>query len=98
MADRSNPRFSSRVPVMAALGVSLQGCALRGAPSYELFGAYFPLWLLSGLIGILGAVIAHRVFVATGWAEAVPFQLFVNTAIGVAIAVLVWMLGTGQIP
>lgn len=81
--------------VLVVLAAALQGCA--GAPSFSLFGAYFPLWLLSALIGILGAVITWRVFVATGWAETVRFQLLVNTAIGLMIAEIVWLVGSGQI-
>ncbi len=94
-------RGRRRMPALAALAApcaSLQGCAFGGAPAFDLFGAYFPLWLLSALIGALGAVIAHRVFVATGWAQIVPCQLLVNTAIGVTVAVLAWLLGTGQFP
>ena len=35
-----------------------------GAPSYVIFGAYLPRWLLAGLIGIVAALVAHRLFVA----------------------------------
>ncbi|SOZ34929.1 hypothetical protein [Cupriavidus neocaledonicus] len=79
----------------AVLLVLLHGCA--GAPSFALFGAYFPLWLLSALVGILGAVVAWRVFIATGWAETVRFQLLVNAAIGLIIAEIVWLTGTGHL-
>ncbi|MDQ0143185.1 hypothetical protein [Cupriavidus necator] len=85
----------ARLLVLAALAVLLDGCA--GAPSFALFGAYFPLWLLSALIGILGAVVAWRVFIATGWAETVRFQLLVNAAIGLIIAEIVWLIGTGHL-
>ena len=87
-------RHLSATPVLSLL---LSGCALRGAPSYEIFGAYFPLWLMSALIGFIGALIAHRIFVSTGLAQIVPFQLFVCMAIGVMIAVLFWLSGTGQL-
>jgi len=85
----------ARLLALAALAASLEGCA--GAPSFGLFGAYFPLWLLSALIGIAGAVVSHRIFVKTGWAEVVRLQLLVNTAIGVMIAEIVWLIGTGHI-
>ncbi|WP_420993467.1 YtcA family lipoprotein [Cupriavidus sp. 30B13] len=103
-ADKSGPRPFQRVSAPAALAAlaalcsPLQGCAFAGAPAFDLFGAYFPLWLLSALAGALGAAIAYRVFVATGWAQIVPCQLLVNTAIGVTVAVFVWLLGTGQFP
>ena len=85
------------LPAALALSVSLQGCTLRGAPSYEIFGAYFPLWLLSAVVGFVGAVIAHRIFVSTGWAQIVPFQLSVCLAIGLTVSVLFWLSGTGQL-
>jgi hypothetical protein len=75
----------------------LGGCTFRGAPSYALFGAYFPLWLLSGVIGMAGALVAHRLFVATGWVRVIPYQLSVCTAIGFAVAALIWLSGTEQL-
>jgi hypothetical protein len=82
---------------IAAVTLSLQGCTLHGAPSYEIFGAYFPLWLLSAVVGLVGALIAHRLFVSTGWARVVPLQLSVCVAIGLMVAVLFWLSGTGQL-
>lgn len=82
---------------IAAVSLSLQGCTRHGAPSYEIFGAYFPLWLLCAVIGLVGALIAHRIFVSTGWARVVPLQLLVCVAIGVTVAVLFWLSGTGQL-
>ncbi|MEM5431272.1 hypothetical protein [Cupriavidus oxalaticus] len=84
----------TRPLALVALAALLQGCA--GAPSFSLFGAYFPLWLLSALVGIVGAVVSYRIFIMTGWAETVRYQLLVNTAIGIVIAEFVWLLGTGH--
>ncbi|AOJ70842.1 MULTISPECIES: hypothetical protein [Burkholderia] len=84
------------VAATLALCAPLEGCGSRGAPSYVLFGAYFPRWLLSAVIGAAAALVAHRLFVAAGWASVVPHQLSVCTAIGLVVAVLVWLLGTGQ--
>jgi hypothetical protein len=81
---------------MLAPLLPLGGCASHGAPSVALFGAYFPFWLTSALIGFVGAIVAHRVFVATGWIDVVPYQLWVCTAIGLVIAVVAWLAGTGQ--
>ncbi len=62
-----------------------------GAPSFEAFGAYFPAWLLCGLIGILGAIIARVVLVNTQLATVLPYQLGVCLAIGTIAAILVWL-------
>jgi hypothetical protein len=91
-------RDRRHVPAILASAVCLQGCVQRGAPSYEIFGAYFPLWLLSALVGVVGGLIAHRLLIATGWAQIVPSQLLVCVSVGLTVAVLFWLSGTGQLP
>jgi hypothetical protein len=83
--------------VALAIGIPLQGCALHGAPSREIFGAYFPLWLMGGVIGLFAALLAHRISVAKRWTQIVPLQLSVCLSIGITVAVLVWLVGTGQL-
>ena len=82
--------------VLILASVSLTGCSAAGAPSYDLFGAFFPAWLLCGIIGIAGALVARVVFVSTGLADTLPYQLAVCAAIGVITAVLVWLVGFGH--
>jgi hypothetical protein len=75
----------------AALG--LGGCALRGAPSFVVAGAFFPAWMACAAIGFVAAGCARGFFVATGLAGVLPLQLFVCAAIGVTAALgcsLVW--------
>lgn len=95
MKQRTWPR--SAIACLLLASAPLAGCAARGAPSFALFGAYFPFWLTSSVAGVVGALLAHRVFVKTGWARTVPYQLSVCTAIGVIVGVLVWLLGTGAL-
>jgi len=80
-------------PLVASL--SIGGCARVGAPSFELFGAYFPGWMFCGLVGIVGAVIARAVLVRAGLSDVLPYQLFVCVAIGLLAAVLAWPLSFG---
>jgi hypothetical protein len=75
---------------------SLAGCSTRGAPSFDLFGAFFPAWLLCGTVGIAGAIAARAAFVSSGVANALPYQLAVCTAIGVIAALLFWLVGFGH--
>jgi hypothetical protein len=76
--------------------MTLAGCTGGSAPSFDLFGAFFPAWLLCGIIGIAGAVVARVVFVSTGLANTLPYQLAVCSAIGVITALLVWLIGFGH--
>lgn len=75
--------------------VLLNGCSVAGAPSFELFGAFFPAWLFCGLIGLVAGGAARGLFVSTGLSHLVPYQLFVCVAIGVIAACLAWLLWFG---
>ena len=78
--------------LLGVIAMALSGCAERGAPSFVLFGAYFPAWMLVGGIGILTAVAARVLSLATGMADALPFPLALCTSLGVIAAVLVWLI------
>jgi hypothetical protein len=89
---------SSLLPrtLIVLVSFSLNGCSPGGAPSFTLFGAFFPAWLLCGIAGIVGAVVARVAFVGSGLANALPYQLAVCTAIGVITGLLVWLIGFGH--
>jgi hypothetical protein len=70
-------------------------CSAAGAPSFELFGAFFPAWLFCGLVGLAASGAARGLFVGTGLSHLVPYQLFVCVAIGVISACLAWLLWFG---
>jgi len=77
--------------IVLALGcVGLDACSRGGAPSFALFGAYFPTWMFCALIGIIGAILTRVVLTSRSLANLVPFQLAVCTASGVIIALLAW--------
>jgi hypothetical protein len=84
-----------RTAVLLFTSGLVSGCSAAGAPSFELFGAYFPAWLFCGVIGLVGATAARSVFVASGLSKLIPYQLFVCTAFGVVAACLVWQIVFG---
>jgi inner membrane protein involved in colicin E2 resistance len=63
-----------------------------GAPSFSLFGAFFPAWILCACAGILVAIGVRAIFVGTGWCRILPFQLFVCSAAGIMFGVLAWLV------
>ena len=69
---------------------------VHGAPSFTLFGAYFPAWMFCAALGILVAIVARAVFVATGLAYVLPFQLFVCASIGLSAALYAGLTWFGQ--
>jgi len=80
-----------RTVVLLLTSSLVSGCSAAGAPSFPLFGAFFPAWLLCGGVGLIGAGAARGAFVATGLSDRLPYQLFVCTAIGVLAACLAWL-------
>jgi hypothetical protein len=90
--DLRRVRASATALVVAFAATTITGCAQRGAPSFVLFGAFFPAWMLLGGIGILAAIATRGALVATGLAEVLPLQLLVCVSAGLTIAVLVWLL------
>jgi hypothetical protein len=82
--------YETKLLVVGAL-LGLSGCA-REAPSFILFGAYFPAWMLCALFGILGAIAIRLTMVVTGLSQALPFQLFVCMSIGLIVAIAVWLV------
>ena len=70
----------------------LAGCTSAGAPSFEIFGAFFPAWMLCGAIGIGCGIAARVLFVATRLTSVLPYQLLLCTAIGAIFAISVWLL------
>ena len=74
----------------------VSGCSVSGAPAVAIAGAYFPAWMACALLGIVTAIVARIVFVASGLATTLPFQLFVCTSIGCWVAFLAWLLWFGR--
>jgi len=69
----------------------LTGCSIAGAPSFELFGAFFPAWMFCALFGVIGAAGTRVVLTTPRLNEVIPFQLAVCTAAGVILGLLVWI-------
>ena len=92
--DQSRGNGVRKLPRAVVLGVTscaLTGCSFLGAPSFELFGAYFPGWMLCSLIGIVGAAGARIVLVTQAANDLIPLPLAACTAAGVIVALLSWM-------
>ena len=80
------------VLTLVLIAAMMSGCTVRGAPSFVLFGAFFPAWMLLAGIGILAAIGMRVALVATGLAELLPLQLAVCVSAGVMIAILAWLI------
>ena len=84
-------RRSLRTAFLSIGSVALSACDLRGAPSYSIFGAYFPAWLLCSAIGIVGSVGLRAAVVASGLEDAIPLRLLVYVGFATAVALWLWL-------
>lgn len=88
------PRLTPRQLCWAPVAM-LSACAPGGAPTFPLVGAYFPGWMMCGLIGIATAVGLRVAFVLTGIDAVLSFRLFTYVALGTIAALAVWVLAFG---
>ena len=95
-AERRIKRRPVGAGVLALPLLSLCGCSEVGAPSFDIFGAFFPAWLLCGVIGVFVALGARLFFAARNLTDVVPFQLPVCTSIGAIVALLIWLICFGR--
>ena len=85
-------RERAGVLIIVLVAATMSGCALRGAPSFVVFGAFFPAWMLLAGIAILAAIGTRVALLATGLAEVLPLQLAVCVSAGLTVALLTWLL------
>jgi hypothetical protein len=89
-------RRSISASFLALMLLSLCGCSEAGAPSFSMFGAFFPAWLLCAVLGIFAALGARVFFVARNLTDVLPFQLSVCTSLGAILALLIWLICFGR--
>jgi hypothetical protein len=95
-AERWIKRRRLGASVLALPLLLLCGCSEAGAPSLDIFGAFFPAWLLCGVLGIFVALGARIFFTARNLTDVLPFQLPVCASLGVIFALLVWLICFGR--
>jgi hypothetical protein len=94
LAERKRRRIGTGLVALPML--SLCGCSETGAPSLDLFGAFFPAWLLCAVLGIFVALGARIFFAARNLTDVLPFQLPLCTSLGAIFALLIWLICFGR--
>jgi hypothetical protein len=81
-------RSSCFILALAALGLS--GCSRN--PSLEISGSFFPAWMISILIGLLGTVVFHRIFAGLGLDPFLKPHLLVYGALALSLTLASWLI------
>jgi hypothetical protein len=79
--------------LLLAVCMSLAGCAR--SPDLNVFGSYFPSWIVCALAGIVFAAVMHRVFGAVGIDKSLPAPLLVYLSLAVAFTFAMWLIWLG---
>ncbi|AJY44975.1 YtcA family lipoprotein [Martelella endophytica] len=75
-----------RVISFLAAALALNGCASASkGPEFALYGAYFPSWIASTLIGIISTVIIRLVLIRTGLDDVMPLRVLVYLLLAICI-------------
>ena len=94
--DRLKRWFAALRPSRALAGIALgalAGCS--ASPSVNIFGSYFPSWMLCAFAGLLLTALTSVAFGAAGIDKVLPVPLLVYLALSVAFAFGVWLLWIG---
>ena len=66
------------------------------SPSLNLFGTFFPSWMLCACLGIFGAIVAHGVIKRTPLADHVKPPLLAYPSIALSVTFILWLSFYGQ--
>jgi hypothetical protein len=65
-------------------------------PSFNVFGTFFPAWMLCALIGIIGAVVAFKLLSVVRADRFLHAPLVLYPCVALIITSLVWLGWYGQ--
>ena len=68
----------------------LSGC--QRAPSVDILGSFFPIWIFCITLGIILAVIAWRVFIKVGIEDNLGPRALVYPSLSLLFAFLIWLI------
>ena len=74
--------------------LAVSGCSY--SPTQDLFGSYFPAWILCAVIGIVAAVIIRQLLAVAGINDYVVAPLLTYAGLAVSATLLAWLLWFGH--
>jgi hypothetical protein len=77
-----------------AIALPVAGCSY--APTMDLFGSYFPAWMLCAVVGIVAAVIIRQILAVAGINDYIVAPLLTYAAFAVSPTLLIWLLWFGH--
>jgi hypothetical protein len=76
--------------------ITLPVAACSYAPTMNLFGSYFPAWMLCAAVGIVAAVMIRQILALAGISDYVVAPLLTYAGLAVSATLLAWLLWFGH--
>jgi hypothetical protein len=76
--------------------IALPIAACNYAPTMDLFGSFFPAWMLCAVLGVVAAVIIRQILVVAGINAYVVAPLLTYAGLAVSATLLAWLLWFGH--
>ena len=98
LAARSGTWIRRDRPPLAfwRIAIALPVAACNYAPTMDLFGSYFPAWMLCAAVGIVVAVIIRQILAGAGINNYVVAPLLTYAGLAVSATLLAWLLWFGH--
>ena len=77
-----------------AVALAISGCSY--SPTQDLFGSYFPAWMLCAVLGIIAAVIIREIIGVTGINDYVVAPLLTYAGLAISATLLAWLFWFGH--
>jgi hypothetical protein len=81
---------------LGRVAIALPVAACNYAPTRDLFGSYFPAWMLCAALGIVATVIIRQILAVAGISDYVVAPLLTYAGLAVSATLLAWLLWFGH--
>jgi hypothetical protein len=78
------------------VAIALPVAACNYAPTMDLFGSYFPAWMLCAAVGIVAAIIIRQILAVASINDYVVAPLLTYAGLAVSATLLAWLLWFGH--
>jgi YtcA family len=89
-------RRSNALRGLRLLAIPLVTAGCSHSPTLNLFGSYFPAWMVCAALGVIAAVLIKQILRLAGVDEYVVAPALTYVALAVAGALLFWLLWFGR--
>jgi len=78
--------------MLPLLGVGLLAAGCQRAPSVDILGSFFPVWIFCALIGVIAAAVAREAFIRTKYDTVIGPPVLVYPCIAALVAFVAWFI------